>query len=1011
MKQPRIFALLVVMCLATLLGLQEPGYRAIAQQAALLTDDFESYPADYVFPTCEWNYYTCRESLGWQEIFGPGLVREPSRTIEDAGNKALRFGVRSVMQRRYSLPDPGPNSIIYRFRIRFPDPGGGWIAVWLGRYSGEFPSHGFFRFDYQAGTLFGPGRSRPLPLSDGWHRVRIELDFLRDVGSIWVDDEQMFADIPAGSTPTFHFEPAITFENFWAAGVLVDDVTVHRGGSDTALPVISGLSGNVRLGATTPSGAVTTWPEPSAHDEVDGPVAVTCAPASGSVFPVGTTIVTCSAVDSAGNRGTDRFTVTVTQTSPPLTDGGRDYALFHYASHHSPEGGYDNQSGVRVFDLATGGLVANISFSAAGTDFHQAFNSQDGRAVYLVAATKIARIDLSTWVLEMIEVPGTTRMLRGFASREGPVLYLVEGTQLIHFDGQTRTVVKTVPLPVNPEPTADAAQLGEFAMNVEMSPDRETLYLVTMGGTTFLRLTAASVGSGARLWSLDVPVSAPGYFSSFAVSPGGDYVLLGSFLDPLIKIDLGLRELGERYVAFSGWWREINFLSNDRVFLAGWSTPWSPACGVADFISGAMDTVSCAPLARPVWSAVAQDRSRLVFVNGVTPSTFGHPTFVILDTDTLRPVYRSFEFDALYTGWVRTAAVSDTTPPEISGVPLDMTVEATSPAGAVATWVSPTAVDDVSGIVPVVCNPASRSVFPLGPTVVRCSAKDAAGNKAEGPPFTVTVVDTTPPEVHCNGTDTDWHGSNVVASCTASDTGIGLADPSDSSFTLSTNVAAGEETADAATGSRSVCDKGGLCTTAGPLAGLKVDRRQPTIAITNPAGGTVLLNGAMTASYTCTDGGSGVASCIGSVANGASLNTATPGEKTLAVTATDLVGNQAVRSAAYTVAYGVGILYDQNVAKKSGSTYPIKIALRDAAGANVSSPDVTVTAEGISLISDTALGPVDDSGNANPDGNFRFLDGSYIFNLSTKGLRTGTYLLYFRCGADPTLHTVQFQVR
>jgi lysophospholipase L1-like esterase len=42
------------------------------------------------------------------------------------------------------------------------------------------------------------------------------------------------------------------------------------------------------------------------------PIAVTCSPASGSAFPVGTTPVTCTATDAAAQRATCGFTVAVT---------------------------------------------------------------------------------------------------------------------------------------------------------------------------------------------------------------------------------------------------------------------------------------------------------------------------------------------------------------------------------------------------------------------------------------------------------------------------------------------------------------------------------------------------------------------------------------------------------------------------------------------------------------------------------------------------------------------------
>jgi len=55
----------------------------------------------------------------------------------------------------------------------------------------------------------------------------------------------------------------------------------------------------------------------SAVDIVDGSLAVTCTPASGSTFAFGATTVTCTAVDAHGNKGSRSFTVNVVDTTPP----------------------------------------------------------------------------------------------------------------------------------------------------------------------------------------------------------------------------------------------------------------------------------------------------------------------------------------------------------------------------------------------------------------------------------------------------------------------------------------------------------------------------------------------------------------------------------------------------------------------------------------------------------------------------------------------------------------------
>ena len=78
---------------------------------------------------------------------------------------------------------------------------------------------------------------------------------------------------------------------------------------DTTRPTLS-LPASITADATSEAGAVVTWVA-SAQDIVDAAVGVTCAPTSGSMFPVGTTPVQCQATDSHGNSASGGFTVTV----------------------------------------------------------------------------------------------------------------------------------------------------------------------------------------------------------------------------------------------------------------------------------------------------------------------------------------------------------------------------------------------------------------------------------------------------------------------------------------------------------------------------------------------------------------------------------------------------------------------------------------------------------------------------------------------------------------------------
>jgi hypothetical protein len=164
------------------------------------------------------------------------------------------------------------------------------------------------------------------------------------------------------------------------------------------------------------------------------------------------------------------------------------------------------------------------------------------------------------------------------------------------------------------------------------------------------------------------------------------------------------------------------------------------------------------------------------------------------------------------------------------------------------------------------------------------------------------VADGTAPVLECASPDTAWHPEDVSIACTARDDGSGLANPADAAFSLTTHVPAGEETTSAETDSREVCDAAGNCAAAGPVGGIRVDKKAPAIAVTSPAASAAYpLGAAVMAGYSCADGGSGVATCAGPVASGAAIDTQSAGTKTFTVHATDGAGNASATSVTYQV--------------------------------------------------------------------------------------------------------------
>ena len=89
-----------------------------------------------------------------------------------------------------------------------------------------------------------------------------------------------------------------------------------------------------------------------------------------------------------------------------------------------------------------------------------------------------------------------------------------------------------------------------------------------------------------------------------------------------------------------------------------------------------------------------------------------------------------------------------------------------------------------------------------------------------------------------------------------------------------------------------------------PASAAKRDNVKPTVKLTRPAkGATYALKQQVVANYACHDkrGGSGIKSCVGTAADGSPVDTASAGQKSFAVVATDKAGNKTRVAHAYTV--------------------------------------------------------------------------------------------------------------
>lgn len=360
-----------------------------------------------------------------------------------------------------------------------------------------------------------------------------------------------------------------------------------------------------------------------------------------------------------------------------------------------------------------------------------------------------------------------------------------------------------------------------------------------------------------------------------------------------------------------------------------------------------------------------------------------------------------------------TVTVRDTTPPALTDVPGDMTVEATGPAGATVTFAPGTAYDLVDGAVSVSADPVPGSEFALGSTTVTVTAIDKAGNTGSAS-FTVTVVDTTPPVVtvpaNITAEATSAAGASVTFSVSAQDVVDGsvlatAVPASGITFALGDTIVTVTAT-DRAGNTESASFTVTVADTTPPvLSNVPSDM---VVQATSTSGAVVTF-----ASPTATDIVDGVFTPAVTPSSGSTFPL---GTTTVSVVATDNAGNSATASFKVTVAYGwSGFLQpinsDNTSVFKLGSTVPVKFQLTGASAGITNGSFKLYYAKVTNNVTGTELEA--GSTSAATTGNlFRYdpTSNQYIFNWGTKGLTVGTYELRADLG-DGVARTVRVSLR
>jgi hypothetical protein len=368
-----------------------------------------------------------------------------------------------------------------------------------------------------------------------------------------------------------------------------------------------------------------------------------------------------------------------------------------------------------------------------------------------------------------------------------------------------------------------------------------------------------------------------------------------------------------------------------------------------------------------------------------------------------------------YTIDLTGTAVCDQTPPTVD---LSSPADGTTVKQGADLFVDFSCADEggsgLASCVGSVADGAKLDTSALGPVSVTVTARDGAGNETVVT-STVTVVDETAPTISIDSPSDGAAyelGEDVAAnySCADEPGGSGLA-------TCEGTVAHGASVDTGSVGEKSFTVD--ATDAAGNSASKTVtytveDRTAPTIMLIAPAdGGAYTLGEAVLAQYACEDqpGGSGVATCEGTVASGAALDTSSVGPHSFEVRTSDHAGNTATTTVTYSVVYDFrGFLWPvKNPPStnrwKAGVPVPIRFALDgyhgarpEAAGYPLSVPCGGGAAEAAAKVA-----------KKRPVFHYQRRAGTYTLLWKTDRRWAGTCREFVLKLDDGTVHTAQFQ--
>jgi hypothetical protein len=199
---------------------------------------------------------------------------------------------------------------------------------------------------------------------------------------------------------------------------------------DKTAPLISGTPEDQTAEATSAAGASISWASLTVQDNLDGNPSLSCSSASGTTFPIGTTLVTCSSIDQAGNSSAVSFNVTVRDATAPVISGTPGDIAVTAASASGAAVSYASPTAI---DTVDGAVTVNCS-PASGQVFAHGLTT-----VTCIATDSHQNSSATHFIVRVNDAPPTASAGGPYRVSEGRSVSLsgsgadVEGTTLIYY--------------------------------------------------------------------------------------------------------------------------------------------------------------------------------------------------------------------------------------------------------------------------------------------------------------------------------------------------------------------------------------------------------------------------------------------------------------------------------------------------------------------------------------------------------------------------------------------------